>query len=365
MTSVAYQINDKKECNSISAWESIISLRRDNRLDRFYLWLNNDVYDDVQWHVPPLHSTAHYEEEHACRLRQQYDHIRVWYSGGSDSHSVVESFLRAGQPIDEIGSIFWKTVVSSETSGDGNQKLVMQMLTELYEKYNQPLPKISIVTIDKPHIVGHFTKGYFRKHVGYGGNFSYNLNQYAEIAKIAGEPSVKNYVEVFGLEKPRIVIDGNRAYFQMNDKHVMHAAANDTPIEWFYLPRLTPDLIRAQLWNIINYSKINHRVDTGDFIRRLQTQDTLYHTWCVLCGRTSSPKQNILAKQAKNVIGTSLDPAKWTRYTHIQQSSGDRDQSWHNYWEFANYEKELAKYWEITAETLPGILSKRYFLTEI
>lgn len=367
MTPAIYQINNQQERNAVVAWENIISLKKSNQLQEFFLWLNNDIYDTVTWNQPPLESIAFYEQQHASTLRQQYDYIRVWYSGGSDSHSVVESFLRADQSIDEIGIVFWKTVLPTiETSGDGNQPLVLGWLTDLYQKYQKPLPKISIVNIDKSDVDNHFqARDYFRNHVGYAGNFSFNLNHYAEIAKLAPKPTVQNYAEIFGLEKPRIVFENNQAYFQMNDKQVMHAASDDTPIEWFYLPRQTPDLIRAQLWNIINYTQIHHAHDAGTFIQQLQTNKEFYNTWCVLCGRTSTPKQNTLAIQSKNLTGTSLTPAKWKKYTHIEQSCQDKDQSWNNYREFVNYTQELKQYWDANEPSLPGVLTKRYFLSNL
>ena len=363
MTNVAYQINNKHERSAITAWENIITSRRDNTLSDFFLWLNNDIYDTINWAQPPTHSIAHYEEEHAKKLRDQYNYIRVWYSAGSDSHSIVESFLRAGQPIDEIISVSWKTIVSSDMAGDGNQKLIMGWLTDLYQRYNQPLPKITILEVDKTHVDQHFTKNYFYKNIGFGGNYAYNFNQYDELAKTR-PITASNFVEVFGLEKPRIVIENNAAFFQMNDKQVMQCAADDYPVEWFYLSRQTPDLVRAQLWNIINYAKTHHQLNSAKFINNLQRDDDLYHLWCTLCGRTSSPKQNILSSKSKT-FGNSFDHNGRKRYKHISQSENEQDTPWKNYCNFLNYGKELAQQWDKSLTELPGVLTKKYFLTDL
>lgn len=363
MTTVSYKINNQTERNSITAWESIISSRSANQLSDFYLWLNNDVYDAVDWTVPPLHSIAYYEEEHAKKLRSQYNYIRVWYSGGSDSHSIVESFLRAGQSIDEIISVSWKTIVSTDMAGDGNQKMITNWLTELYQRYNQPLPKITILDVDKTHVDRHFAKNYFYKNIGFGGNYAYNFNQYDALAKTR-PITTSNFVEVFGLEKPRIVIENNKAFFQMNDKQVMQCAADNYPVEWFYLPRQTPDLVRAQLWNIVKYAKTHQQLNSAEFIKNLQRDDTLYHLWCVLCGRTSSPKQNILSFQSKT-FGNSLEHNGRKRYRHINQSQGDQDSSWKNYCDFLNHSKELAQSWDQSMTELPGVVTKKYFITDL
>jgi len=361
MTIVSYQINGRKERSAITAWENIISNRQGNTLSDFFLWVNNDVYDNVLWSLPPTHSIAYYEEEHAKKLRSQYSYVRVWYSGGSDSHSIVESFLRAGQKIDEIISVYWETIISSDIAGAGNQELVLGWLTELYQKYNQPLPKVTVLDVTKQHVDQHFSKNYFYKNIGFGGNYAFNLNQYDKMAQL--KPiNVPNFVEVFGMEKPRIVVENNSAFFQMNDKQLMQCAADDYPVEWFYLPRQTPDLIRAQLWGIIEYVKT---VQTPvKFIQDLQRTDDLYHLWCKLCGRTTSPKQNMLSSKSKT-FGSSVTHNGRKRYRHIHQSENEHSIAWENYRNFLNYSKELAQQWDEELVELPGVLTKKYFLTDL
>jgi hypothetical protein len=67
----------------------------------------------IQYHVPEflLQHQMHIEPEqdmwtlciaHAQRIRKDYDYIRFWYSGGSDSHYMLKVFLAAGVYIDEI-----------------------------------------------------------------------------------------------------------------------------------------------------------------------------------------------------------------------------------------------------------------------
>lgn len=364
----AYIINGVPQTNAISAWETILTYRQNNTLKDFYLYLNNDVYDTVDWTKPPEKSIGELEEEHAIRLRQTYDYVRVWYSGGSDSHSIVESFLRAGQRIDEIAVVFWKTIipfsVSGNTGGDDGQEIVIGWLKELYKKYNADFPKVNIVRIEKSHLDNYFTKNYFYRKIGYGGNFSYNLNSFPEISKVTDKPPVANYCEVLGMEKPRMAVDNNRVSFQMNDRQIMHNASDTVPVEWFYLSSLTPDLVKAQLWSVIKWSEIKQGRQAAEYIRQLQTNKHLYNDWCIMLGRSSSPKQNSLALIAKNTKN-SLDPVSKTIYGHLDDAINDQGNSWRYYCEFANYETVLAQQWDKSNTSLPGILTKKYFLTEI
>jgi hypothetical protein len=366
MIKTGYSINDVLEKNTVKAWESIIFQRDSYNLKDFFLYLNNDIYDLIPWHIPPEGTIAAYEVDHARKLRDTYDYIRLWYSGGSDSHSMVESFLRGGYVVDEILCVFWKTVGDSVTSGDGNQPVVLDWLKELYQKYNQPIPKVTIVSIDKHHVDQHFSKNFYLNYSGYAGAGTYNFNQYGEIAKLAKTPAVANYCEVLGLEKPRIIVENFRAYFCMNDRQLLHASTDQVPIEWFYLPRFTPDLVRAQLWSIMNHVKINYKgKQAEEFLTKLQINSSvddhcssdLYNLWCMLCGRTSSPKQNTMSMMAK--------PSIWTKYQHLNQAITDQDSSWNNYCEFLNLRNELATQWDKNQKTLPGIITKKYFLTDL
>jgi hypothetical protein len=362
MIKVGYSVNDKIIFSGISAWENILSEKSRNNLHNFYLYLNNDVYDNVLWHQRPERSIADYEVDHAHKLREMYDYIRIWYSGGSDSHSVVEAFLRAGINIDEISTVSWKVLENFDTGSADNEILVMKMLKDLFEKYNRPLPKISIARVEKSHIDQHFQKNFFYNHIGYGGNFSYNCNQHFEIAKFVDPPPVSNYCEVFGIEKPRLTIEGQKIYFQMNDKSIMHAANTHESVEWFYLPRMTPDLIRAQIWAVLDYATRSSAPWTT--INQLQTKEEWYHTWCSLLGRTTSITQNVLAFKSKN-IGTSLPVNNRHRYRHVTSAESSNDTSWKNYVGFVKYNQELAKLWGDSFDLLPGIYSKKYFLMEI
>jgi hypothetical protein len=362
MIKVGYSVNDQIITSGISAWENILSERNNNTLTNFYLYLNNDIYDKVPWHLRPDRSIAEYEVDHARALRETYDYVRIWYSGGSDSHSVVEAFLRAGAHIDEIGTVSWRVLHNFDTGSSDNESLVMNMLKDLFKKYNQPLPKISIARIEKNHIDQHFQKNFFYNQVGYGGVFSYTCNQFVETAKLVEKPPVEKYCDVFGVEKPRLIVEDRKIYFQMNDKSIMHCAGIQDSVEWFYLPRLTPDLVRAQLWSVLDYATCS--TQPANTINQLQTKEEHYHTWCILLGRTSNMTQNALAFRAKS-RGTSLPKDNRHRFRHVTHAEDSKDQSWKNYVDFVQYNQELARAWSEEFDLLPGVCTKRYLLTEL
>lgn len=65
-------------------------------------FFNEDKFISFPWSVEPEESLTELYRQRAQDLREQYDYIRVEASGGSDSTTVIFSFLLNGIPLDEV-----------------------------------------------------------------------------------------------------------------------------------------------------------------------------------------------------------------------------------------------------------------------
>jgi len=64
----------------------------------------NDHYlDTINWTQEPPLSIDEYYRQRAQSLRDNYDYLLIMYSGGSDSSTIVKTFLRNKIHVDEIG----------------------------------------------------------------------------------------------------------------------------------------------------------------------------------------------------------------------------------------------------------------------
>lgn len=63
---------------------------------------NDDVWASVNWLAEPELNVLELYKIRARQIREKYEYVVIYYSGGSDSQTVVESFLDAGCHIDEI-----------------------------------------------------------------------------------------------------------------------------------------------------------------------------------------------------------------------------------------------------------------------
>jgi hypothetical protein len=63
---------------------------------------NEEIFEKYNWGVEPDESLDLLYDLKTRELRETYDYIIISYSGGADSHNIVESFLRQGLHIDEL-----------------------------------------------------------------------------------------------------------------------------------------------------------------------------------------------------------------------------------------------------------------------
>ena len=63
---------------------------------------NNDVYSKIDWSIPIEESLMEIYRRRAQQLRDQYDYLILYFSGGADSGNVLHAFLENGIFIDEI-----------------------------------------------------------------------------------------------------------------------------------------------------------------------------------------------------------------------------------------------------------------------
>ena len=54
---------------------------------------NDEAYDCSNWQVEPVESIGELYRQRAQQLRDQYDYLVLWFSGGADSTNILDSFV--------------------------------------------------------------------------------------------------------------------------------------------------------------------------------------------------------------------------------------------------------------------------------
>jgi len=59
-------------------------------------------FDKAAWHIEPTQTISELHHQRANQIRQSYDYVVLYFSGGADSITVLNSFVNNNIPIDEL-----------------------------------------------------------------------------------------------------------------------------------------------------------------------------------------------------------------------------------------------------------------------
>lgn len=229
-------------------------------------WHFNDaVWQSMNWTVEP---ELHVLDLYKCRARQireQYDYVMIYYSGGSDSQTVVEAFIDAGCHIDEILTLWNRShdrsyVVSKEVTDAKNVETEFELTTKPGLEWIQRVsPKTKITYHDvSVDIVDQLQKYDGEEYVGQLTEHlaPQNLGRY-------GSPKTKHQrllldrgyrtAFVYGVDKPKVCIKDGKYYAYFVDVvpnnfkgiAVNHDYNNMFPEFFFWSPDL-PQIVVKQ-----------------------------------------------------------------------------------------------------------------------
>ena len=234
-------------------------------------WIfNNHIFERYDWTVEPQESLRELYFRRARELREKYDYIIVSFSGGSDSHNVVESFLQQGLHIDEIVSN-WSFNISekfldlsgnNKHASNNNAEYKLNAVHRLESIRNRsPLTKITIHDTSEYLLNSLMLKDdptWIEQRndvVNVTGVINYNMLYHSELRKTLDKN--KKICFVVGIDKPRLKIVGNKMFLFFQDKAVNMVTINEslidytnTSVELFYWDPSCLDMLCKQAHTI-------------------------------------------------------------------------------------------------------------------
>jgi hypothetical protein len=92
-----YEVGDKIYFNKIEA------VRAASQTKQQLVWhFHDDVFGKFDWSIRPQGTLRDLYRERAQQIRDKYDYIIIYFSGGADSWTVLNSFLANGIHVDEV-----------------------------------------------------------------------------------------------------------------------------------------------------------------------------------------------------------------------------------------------------------------------
>lgn len=247
-----------------------------NQIDvRFYfhdhIWKS---FDRSQLGKTPL--TTLYRDR-ALQLREKYDHLVLHYSGGSDSHNILHTFLNNNIRLDEI-SVKWakplrdgkfynpnnvdKSAKNSASEWDFSIKPTLDFIKSKY-----PDIKITIVDFTEnlnslPTSVSAVEEAILdiKLYRGALGSFVQRYDPNVEL-KSSIKSISRKVGHIFGLEKPLLTVKDNNVYMRFSDAALETALLPNNMVEntaeLFYWAHEFPQLPLEQAYQVALYFKNN------------------------------------------------------------------------------------------------------------
>lgn len=223
-------------------------------------------FDQFNWTEPSNKSLDQLYADHARRLRQKYDYLVLHYSGGPDSHNILDTFARNKILLDEIvirGSNFDNINVNEIKVENLDAECIVKALplAKFYKETYFPHLKINFIDI-RDQVIDWWKN---TKNVADLGHFVSDPNQiirYDNMKLLGVDPEKykgRKVGHIFGHDKPIMQVDEIGYYFLFNDecsfkyfKHHGLVDRADYNVEFFYWNKDNAELIINQCHKILH-----------------------------------------------------------------------------------------------------------------
>lgn len=185
----------------------------------FPQWIFNDhCFSCYDWSRPPVQSLQELYRVRAQQIRDRYDYLVIWYSGGADSFNVLDSFISNDIPVDEIahcwsikGDRTYETYFNAEI-----KKVAIPNTQLLKEQY----PHIRHRVIDQTDAISSLLTGEMALDWIYHSNNNLSPNALARSYLRETESDYQDILNkgkklafVWGTDKPRVHWDADQQKF--------------------------------------------------------------------------------------------------------------------------------------------------------
>jgi hypothetical protein len=264
-----------------------------------------DFYDHefsaVDWTKEPAESFVSLCDRRAHQLRDRYDKIILAFSGGTDSTTVYNTFVRNHIHIDEI------KVVYSDT--DQEHWLTPAIVSWLLENHPDKTTKISAKTYTTQHDIVEYQQQIQHEdflvsdHTGLRHQDMKFCRPVLHLDNYMQDNHCDNYCIVTGHEKPHLIKQPDGYYFVFQD-HVFNQIMWRKDIEMFFVSPDLPDLHAKQCHMMLNYC-----VKTNTALSELEKVEN-YYLKCAVQGRDPEPlalqgfsrMEKYLTRQHKEIV---------------------------------------------------------------
>lgn len=253
-------------------------VKNKDKLDKVHFDFYDDQFLDVDWSIKDHESLESIAYRRCSQLREKFSYIKLFYSGGHDSHTMLLSFIKSNTFIDEIVIniyTYWEKKNNSlndeYTRNHPLNREQFRAAIPFVKKISNLLPKtkISIEYLSGKYLGSNdrFVNTIFQN------SFDLTFDKMIHRNMLFGR-TTNNVVNLVGGEKPMLTrLDGNY-YWYCPDNHVLGVTGHESQTEMFYITPDLPELHRKQCHLMLSWIK-NKYPDKHDidFVNNLKNDN--------------------------------------------------------------------------------------------
>lgn len=268
-----------------------LALEKKKENSEFKYDFNDDVFSAYDWSVEPSQDLYEIYKERALQLREKYEHLILFFSGGIDSTVILLTFLENNIPLDGVVMYgTWKFDDKYQTHLDTveQNRVGIPLIRALEKKYNK---KINLYLLDTADLYKKFNDDEFAYATNscYVGPRMYCQNHYWD------DPWMQDWINrgstafIRGIDKPRVILENNEWYLGFLDVQIIDPAQPGNlnskkyyaTTEYFYWTPDLPKLLAKQAHIIINYLEKNLPADAVQKLTTMRSEfnSTTYYKY--------------------------------------------------------------------------------------
>lgn len=191
--------------------------------EEFHWNFNDEIYSCYNWAIEPEESLEELYRQRAQTLRDRYDYLVLYYSGGADSNNILQTCLKYNIKVDEIVSY-----INYSATGDRYNFMNGEIFNVAAEKHKEALvkqPWIKHRVIDLcEHVIDYYNQPEIKFDWIYDMRSIFNPNCAVHQDMKLKVPEWREMFDagkkvgfVYGCDKPRLVKENGRHYFYFVD----------------------------------------------------------------------------------------------------------------------------------------------------
>lgn len=278
-----YKVDDFVTTNKLTAVE-----KAGNDLGKIHFYFADDEHAKHDWTVEPEEDINDLIDQRVREIRDQYPYVALWYSGGYDSQSILDSFIRQNIRLDEI-------VIYSRPWLDHQYNIEHEYayrFADYVKKTHWPGLKINVIFYNHQSLFDFYqyygtdwiyhdygSLACFNKY--HRASTAYFQKEFRDIANTIGR------VDINGVDKPRVNLYQGKWYSQMPDRALYFVF--NSPYELFYISPSATKLYIKQTWMAIRWfeSLQNCSHELVHQVQSHQCSGEVYAQWNLGVGRSN------------------------------------------------------------------------------